>query len=342
MIDQDRGPKVLTPRQKAAVVVRYMLAEGAELDLSTLPPSAQAALAQEMAIMDLVDKETRDAVITEFCDQLESVAFAFPGSIDGALSLLDGHLSDATTSRLRRMAVLNGVSDPWERVASMTGPVLAELARIEAVEVAAVMLANLPVARAAEVFRLIDPELARQIAYAMSLTSTIEAPALRRIGLALVQAADSLPQPALEGGPVEKVGALLNFAQASTRDAVLEGLTDDDAEFAENVRKAIFTWANIPARIDTRDVPRVVREVEGTTMLKAMAGASGKDAPTVDFILSALSSRLAESMREEMAAMGKVSAQNREDAMSEVVATIRRMEADGDLFLIAPEPEPQE
>lgn len=342
MIDQDRGPKVLTPRQKAAVVVRYMLAEGAELNLASLPASAQAALAQEMAIMDLVDKETRDAVISEFCDQLESVAFAFPGTIDGALSLLDGHLSDATTSRLRRMAVLNGISDPWERVAAMTGSVLAELARIEAVEVAAVMFANLPVARAAEVFRLIDPDLARQIAYAMSLTSTIEAPALRRIGLALVQAADSLPQPALEGGPVEKVGALLNFAQASTRDAVLAGLSDDDAEFAENVRKAIFTWANIPARIDTRDVPRIVREVESTTMLKAMVGATGKDAPTVDFLLGALSSRLAEGMREEMAAMGKVSTQEREDAMSEVVAVIRRMEADGELFLIAPDPEAQD
>ena len=36
----------LTPRQKAAVVVRLLLTEGAELDLSSLPGEMQALLAQ--------------------------------------------------------------------------------------------------------------------------------------------------------------------------------------------------------------------------------------------------------------------------------------------------------
>ncbi|MDN3712211.1 FliG C-terminal domain-containing protein [Paracoccus cavernae] len=204
------------------------------------------------------------------------------------------------------------------------------------------MLSNLPVPRAAETFGQIDPELARQIAYAMSLTSSIEAPALHRIGMALVHAADLVPQPALDSGPVEKVGAILNFSQAATRETVLAGLDDDDADFAENVRKAIFTWANIPARIDPRDISRITREVDGITLIKAMAGAKGKDQPTVDFILSALSSRLADLMREEITALGKVTAKDAEEAMNAVVAAIRRMEAAGDLFLIAADAESED
>lgn len=325
---------VLSPRQKAAVVVRLMLADGADMDLSSLPPDLQALLAQEMSGMEVVDRDTCNAVVTEFCDRLEEVGVTFPGSIDGTLAFLGAHLSTDTTNRLRRLAALNGSSDPWDRVAALPPPQLAMLARAEAVEVAAVMFARLPVNRASEVFALLDPDHARQIAYAMSLTGGIEAPALRRIGLALIRAIDALPQPAIDAQPVEKVGAILNFAPAATRDTVLAGLDQDDADFAGRVRKAIFTWANIPRRIDPRDIPRIVREVEALTLSKAMAGARGENAPTTDFLLSGLSSRLAESMREDIDNLGKVTAKDAEDAMNEVVAVIRRMEQAGELFLI--------
>jgi len=329
-----RATPGLSPRQKAAVVVRVMLADGADLDLSRLPPELQALLAQEMAGMELVDRETCDQVIAEFCDRLESVGVTFPGSIDGTLDIIGAHLSADTASRLRRIAALNGLADPWDRIAALPPAQLAELARTEAVEVAAVMFTRLPVARASEVFGLLDPALARQIAYAMSLTAGIEAPALRRIGLALMRAVDALPKPAIDGQPVEKVGAILNFAPALTRDMVLAGLDQDDADFAGRVRKTIFTWANIPRRIDPRDIPRIMRELDLTTIARAMAGATDENAATVDFLLAGLSTRLADSMREEMEMVGKVTAKDAEEAMNAVVAAIRRMEQAGELFLI--------
>lgn len=324
----------LSPRQKAAVVVRMMLADGADMDLSSLPPELQALLAQEMAGMEVVDRDTCNAIITEFCDRLEAVGVTFPGSIDGTLDFLGAHLSVDTTNRLRRLAALNGSADPWDRVAALAPAQLADLARAEAVEVAAVMFSRLPVARASEVFGLLDPDLARQIAYAMSLTGGIEAPALRRIGLALMRAIDAMPMPAIEAQPVEKVGAILNLAPANTRDTVLAGLDQDDADFAGQVRKAIFTWANIPRRIDPRDIPRIVREVDGMTMARAMAGARGDDTATVDFLLGGLGTRLADSMREDIEGLGKVSSRDAEDAMTAVVAAIRAMEQAGELFMI--------
>lgn len=336
------GKAELTARQKAAIIVRLILAEGEDMDLARLPSGLQTDLAQEMALMGLIDRDTRNAVIAEFCDTLESVGLSFPGDIDGTLELLDGHLSPDTTDRLRRMAALNGAGDPWDRIAALSTPLLAELARTEAVEIAAVMFSKLPVPRAAEVFGLLDPALARQIAYAMSLTGMIEAGALRRIGQALIQAADAIPRSALDGKAVDKVGAILNFSTSATRETVLAGLESDDAGFADEVRKTIFTWANIPARIDPRDIARITREVENSVLVKAMAGAKGPNQPTVDFLLSGLSSRLADSMREEMEGLGKVSTRDAEEAMDQVVAAIRRMEAAGDLFMIAAEPDEDE
>ena len=71
--------------------------------------------------------------------------------------------------------------------------------------------------------------------------------ALRRIGMALLQAADGLARPAMDGGPVERVGAILNFTPSGKRDEVLSGLDEDDADFAREVRKSIFTWAMAPS-----------------------------------------------------------------------------------------------
>ncbi|WP_347267203.1 FliG C-terminal domain-containing protein [Paracoccus sp. (in: a-proteobacteria)] len=333
------GKSELSPRQKAAVIVRLVLAEGADIDLGRLAPGLQTGLAQEMALMGLVDRDTRNAVVAEFCDRLESIGLSFPGDIDGTLELLDGHLSPDTSDRLRRMAALNGTGDPWDRIAVMNPALLAALARSEAVEVAAVLFSKLPVPRAAEVFGLLEPGLARQIAYAMSLTGGVEARALHRIGQALIQAADAVPQPPLAGKAGGKVGAILNSSGAAMRDSVLAGLDDDDADFAGEVRKTIFTWAHIPLRIDPRDIARITREVEGPVLLKALTAAQGDDQRTVDFLFGGLSTRLAESMREEIEALGRVSGKDAEAARDQVVAAIRRMEAAGDLFLIAPEPE---
>lgn len=331
------GQPALSARQKAAVIVRLVLAEGEDIDLARLPSELQTDLAQEMALMGMVDRATRNAIVAEFCEKLESIGLSFPGDIDGTLDLLDGHLSPDTSDRLRRMAALNGAGDPWDRIGNMTPVLLASLARSEAVEIAAVMFSKLPVPRAAEVFGMLAPELARQIAYAMSLTGGIETEALQRIGKALIQAADAVPQPPLEGKAGEKVGAILNSSASAMRDTVLDGLDQDDADFAGEVRKTIFTWAHIPARLDPRDIARITREVENAALIKALAGARGKDQPTVDFLLGGLSSRLADSMREEMEALGKVSVKDAEDAMDQVVAAIRRMEASGDLFLIVKE-----
>ncbi|MFV0410564.1 MAG: hypothetical protein ACK5LJ_13005 [Paracoccus sp. (in: a-proteobacteria)] len=57
----------LTPRQKATVIVRLLVGGAEQLSLERLPPAAQAALAHEMALMGMVDRQTRDQIVMEFC-----------------------------------------------------------------------------------------------------------------------------------------------------------------------------------------------------------------------------------------------------------------------------------
>jgi flagellar motor switch protein FliG len=331
----------LSLRQKAAVIVRYLLTEGTRLPLSSLPEHMQAALAEQMGQMRLIDRNTLDEVVGEFLEELESVGLSFPGGIEGALSMMDGQISQSAASRLRRMASASSKVDPWERITSLTPDRLLPILTDEAVEVGAVLLSKLPVARAAEILGRLPGERARRVAYAVSMTGNVDPETVRRIGTALLAELDHQPPRAFDAGPVERVGAILNVSPALTRDDVLEGLEAEDADFAAQVRRAIFTFVHIPTRLNPRDLPKITRQVEQQLLVTALTAASGRPGleDAAEFILANISQRLAQGLREEMAARGKVKDKDAEEAMNAIIGAIRALETSGEITLIQPEEE---
>lgn len=330
--------EALSSREKAAIIVRLLLAEGAPIKLSALPDHMQAALTEQMASMRLVDRNTLASVVGEFLHKLESVGLAFPGGIENAIALLDGHISSSAASRLRRLAGNSGRIDPWERLIPLTADKLLPVLSDESIEVAAVVLSKLPVARAADLLTRLPGERARRITHAVSLTGNIDPETVRRIGAALVSQLDAQPPRAFDHGPVERVGAILNVTTATLRDELLEGLSSEDADFADKVRRAIFTFAHIPDRILARDVPKITRVIEQPVLITALGGAmAGPLAPVANWILENMSPRLAQGLREEIDARGRIREKDAELAQSEVIEVIRRLDAAGELQLVEPE-----
>lgn len=327
----------LSGRQKAAIIVRLLVAHGAKLPIAELPEDLQTSLTEEIGQMKPIDRDTLHAVVDEFADRIESIGLSFPGSIAGALDLLDGHLSAPAASRLRRLAGSSGKADPWERIASVEADRLLPILEEESIEVGAVMLSKLSVSKAAELLGRLPGDKARRIAYAVSQTGAIDPDTVRRIGLSLSQQLEAVPPKAFDTGPVERVGAILNYSPANTREEVLKGLEETDRSFADEVRKAIFTFTNIPVRIDARDVPKIIRNVDQAVLVAALAGAKGEDTKSAEFILANISQRMADSLREEMQALGKVKDKDAEEAQGQVIAAIREMEAEGEIFLVAEE-----
>src|SRR5690606_6810440 len=113
-------------------------------------------------------------------------------------------------------------------------------------------------------------------------------------------------------------------------------LDEQDREFALDVRRAIFVFAHIPKRVEPRDVPRIVRDMNQQVLLRALSQSSGEEAATAEFILSNLSQRMSENLRDEIASLGNVAPQDAEAATNEVVVLIRRLAAEGELTLIPP------
>jgi flagellar motor switch protein FliG len=330
----------LSQRAKAAIVVRLLLNEGADIALEELPPELQAQLTQQMGSMRVVDRVTLAAVVEEFTEAVEAIGLSFPGGIVGALDALEGKISRDTARRLRKEAGVRASGDPWKRLRSLTVDDLEHIIKQESTEVAAVLLSKLSVPIAAGLLgRLSGPE-ARRITYAVSLTSDVSPDAVDRIGLSLAAQLESQSTPAFETGAVERLGAILNSSSTPTRNDVLTGLEESDQGFAEAVRKAIFTFGNIPARVSPRDIPRILREIDGAVLIKAMAGAEAVGfGDTREFILANMSGRMADQLREDLTEAGKVKPAEADEAMFAVVTAVRTMQEQGNLTFISEEDE---
>lgn len=323
----------LTPRQKAAVIVRLLLGDDEAIGLDKIDDKNQTLLAEEMARMQVVNRSTRDAVIDEFCTSLEDVGVVFPGDIDGTIAILENKFSNDTTDRLKRFAIVSGRADPWERVISLPQQDLQKLADSEAAELVAVMLSKLPVDVATNLFAGLPREKARVVAQTMAMTEELKPDALLRIGRVLALAADALPSQAIEEPTSERMGEILNFAAADLRDDVLEALDSEDQDFADRVRRAIFIFAHMPKRILVRDIPRIVRDIDQPVLIRALAGKTDEDRAAADYILSNMSQRMADGLREEIEALGDIKAKAVEEAGAEVVSVIRRLVAEGEITL---------
>ncbi|MCL3882579.1 FliG C-terminal domain-containing protein [Marivita sp. GX14005] len=336
-----RGAAAQLPRRaKAAIIVQFILKEGADVPLSALPEDLQVQLTQLLGEMRYIDRATMNSVIEEFMTELESVGLSFPGDIAGALSALDGKISDRTAMRLRKEAGVRQIGDPWSRIAALPLAKLQALVASESIQVVAVMVSKLDVSKAAELLSSLPGEVARRITYAMSMTDAVTPDAVDRIGLSLAAQIDAEPPKAFKAQPSERVGAILNFSRAAKRDEILTALDEEDEAFASEVRKSIFTFAHIPERMKPIDVPKLTRDLDQEVFAQIISGATSEgDNAAVEFILSNISGRMATALREAAEELGEVKPKQAEAAMGDAVRVIRDLTDSGEITLVEPESE---
>lgn len=328
----------LTRRRKAAMVVQMLLAQGQKLSLANMPEEMQLNLTRELARLRIVDRETMHAVAEEFAATLGDIGMATPGGIDGAVAALADQISPSAAAQLKSEESRRRIAmDPWGQIVSLPAEDLKPIVETESIEVSAVILSKLPVPKAAQLLGMIPGDHARQITFAMNQTSGILPDAVARIGRALALAHCMNPVPAFPAGPDKRLGAILDSSGAITRESVLEGLGQHDPAFADQVRRTIFTFKDIPQRVESRDVGIVVRGVDGTTIVTALTvalAAGGADGQAAEFILSNMSQRMSDQLREEIGERGKVRASEGEKAMKEVVDAVKAAAERGDLVFV--------
>lgn len=333
----------ITKQQKAAILLNVLLTVDAAPDLDGVATGSLKTMVDTMTSFGDVDRHTVDLVILEFLTELQEFGISLSADLDETIEALKGHVSDKALENIRKSYIQSPDADVWQRVGSVEPAELFACLQHEHLQVTATVLSKISSTLAAEVLGSMDATRAREVMLAIINAGDVKPEVIEVIGQGLCQ---SLFQT--EGGssfakpPVERVGDIMNFAQSGLRDQLMEDFGKTDPEQADAIRKVMFTFPDIPARVQPRDVSAFTRAVDPETLLRAMKGAETEAPEAFDFILSSLATRAADALREEIAETEAGKKKDMEAAMTELIVAIRQLESDGAITLIIEEEDEEE
>ena len=318
----------LTGPQKAAVVMMNLdRALAVEVMKHLNDEEAEVVAAEIIRLRDL-DADTTNAALTDFHRLLQGHLPPARGGRDLATGLLE-----ASFGSERAAGVLTKVSS------AMTGSSFDFLTTIEPAQIASVVegelpqtialvLAHLPVDRAAVLAELSDPART-DVAHAIATMGTASQDAVSIVAGSLrARSGAFATRDARETlGGVQPLVDIINRSDATVEKALLSNLEARDSALAEDIRSRMFTFADVVV-LDDRDAQRVLRGIEIRVLALALKGAPGEVAAV---IRRNMTERNREVLDEESRLLGSVRVSQVEEARSEIVRTIRTLEATGDI-----------
>lgn len=325
----------LSKQDKAAILLRVLLSSGATPTLDDVDTTSLRNIMETMGNFGKVDRKTIDLVILEFLTELQEFGIALKGDIEDTIAALKGHVSDKTLDSIKKSYINSPTVDVWKTIIGVEADDLRTVLLREDTIVTATALSKIPSTKAAEILGGMEPFQAREIMLAIINSGNIDPKVVEIVGQGICASLFKNDGPsAFEKPAVERAGDIMNFAQSEIRDSLMDDFAKNDPDTAEQIRKVMFTFADIPIRLQPRDVSAVTRVVDQEVLIRALKGAEAEQAEIVEFILSNLATRAADQLREELAETAVAKKKLVEAAMNDIIAGIRQLEADGEIILI--------
>jgi flagellar motor switch protein FliG len=130
-------------------------------------------------------------------------------------------------------------------------------------------------------------------------------------------------------GGLEVVVQVFQQMDRSTEEGLLQGISERDSEVADLIREHMFVFDDLLG-VDDRGIQQLLRNVDNQTLVLALKGA---DEPLKQKFLSNVSSRVAQSLREDLEAMGPVRLSEVEGAQGKIANSAREMIDRGEILV---------
>jgi len=122
---------------------------------------------------------------------------------------------------------------------------------------------------------------------------------------------------------------VLNQVDRTTERSILESLDQADSTVAEQVRRSMFVFEDI-VQLDDRAIQRILRDVESRDLVLALKGSNDE---VRNVVFRNLSSRAADTLRDDLNSLGPVRLRNVEEAQQRIVNVIRKLEQDEEIVV---------
>ncbi|MED3719378.1 flagellar motor switch protein FliG [Geobacillus stearothermophilus] len=320
----------LTGRQKAAILLISLGPDVSASIYKHLSEEDIEKLTLEISNVRQVAAEQKEEVLEEFRQLALAQDYIAQGGIAYAKEVLEKALGpDKAMNIINRLTSALMVR-PFDFARKADPMQLLNFIQHEHPQTIALILSYLDPAQAGQILSALPQEMQADVARRIALMDSTSPEIISEVEQILERRLSAtVMQDYTQTGGIEAVVEVLNQVDRSTERTILEALEIQDPELAEEIKKRMFVFEDI-VTLDNRAIQRVIREVDNNDLMLALKVASDE---VKEIVFRNMSTRMAETFKEEMEYIGPVRLRDVEEAQSRIVAIIRRLEEAGEIVI---------
>jgi flagellar motor switch protein FliG len=130
-------------------------------------------------------------------------------------------------------------------------------------------------------------------------------------------------------GGVKTAAEIINMMGTSIEGAVIESIREFDPELAQKIMDKMFVFEDL-LKLEPRSVQMVLKEVSSDSLVVALKGATSE---LRELVFANMSSRAAETLREDLESRGPIRLSEVETQQKEILKIVRRLSDEGLIVL---------
>ncbi|TXI73690.1 MAG: flagellar motor switch protein FliG [Limnohabitans sp.] len=316
--------------QDAAILMMSLGEAEASEVFKHLSPKEVQKLGEAIAKTSQLTREKVDDVVMKFTGVAASQSLLVSNSGDYVRSVLKLALGDDKAALLIDRILQGGDVSGIESLKWMDPLAVAELLRNEHPQIVAAILVHLDYDQAADVLKHLTERQRNEVMLRVATMEGIQPTALKDLNEVLFKVlagGDKIRKSSLGG--IKTAAEMINLMGTAIEGTVVESIRAHDPDLAQKIMDKMFVFDDL-AKLDDKAIQMVLKEVSTDVLVVALKGAQPE---LKEKILSNMSTRAAESLREDLESRGPMRLSEVEAQQKEVLKTARRLADEGQIVI---------
>src|SRR5215471_280078 len=319
--------------QRKAAMLLIVLGEQTSSELlQQLTEDEVQRVSREVAKITAISAEQAESILEEFHQMTTVGDYVARGGMEYARKLLLRAFEPDHAKRLldRLTKALGADASSFDAIQKADPQQLAKFIHNEHPQTIALVLSHLNYSQAAALLTSLPSSLRADVAQRMASLDQISPEIIHKIAGVIGQKLKALGEFSRESyGGVRAVAELLNRLDSASSREIIDHIEQQDANVAETIRHLMFVFEDL-LLIDPVGLKEVLAKADRKVLTVALKGTSEQ---LRNHILSCMSQRGADMLREDMEALGPVKIKEVEGSQQEIIGLVRQLESEGVLSL---------
>jgi flagellar motor switch protein FliG len=316
--------------EDAAILLMSLGEEEAAAVFKHLAPKEVQRLGETIARMKSITRERMDGVLDRFGTIAQSQHVLVQDTDEYVKAVLRKALGEDKANLLIDRILQGSDVTGIESLKWMDASSVAELLRNEHPQIVAAILVHLDFDQSSSVLKSFTERQRNEVLIRIATLDGIQPSALKDLNevMSKVLAGGEKLKKASLGG-VKTAAEIINLMGSSVETSALDYIREADNELAQKIMDNMFTFDDLN-KLDDKGFQSLLKEVQSESLVIALKGA----APELrEKVFRNMSSRAAETLREDLDSRGPVRVSEVESEQKEMLKIVRRLVDEGQIVL---------